>query len=198
MLQSLLTLAYPAIVYLALPVMEPRWVALAALALLALRLGFQASSGAVRTLAGALALPAASVGTALLFSAVWNDPLGLRLTPALVSFALLFSFGMSLRGESIVERLARVQHGNLDEQDTRYCRSVTLLWCCFFIVNGVIVSALAVGASNATWAVYSGLVAYLLIGALFASEYTYRQWRFRRYFGAPTDVLFRRLFPPRS
>ena len=34
------------------------------------------------------------------------------------------------------------------------------------------------------------------MGLLFATEFVYRHWRFRRYVGLPTDPLLRRLFPP--
>jgi hypothetical protein len=37
----------------------------------------------------------------------------------------------------------------------------------------------------------------VLVGALFAVEMTYRAWRFRRYEGDVTDVVFRRVFPPK-
>jgi len=47
------------------------------------------------------------------------------------------------------------------------------------------------------WTLYTGLLAYLLVGAVFAGELTYRAWRFRRYDGDVTDVFLRRLFPPR-
>jgi hypothetical protein len=36
------------------------------------------------------------------------------------------------------------------------------------------------------------------MGLLFAIEMFYRHWRFRRYVGLPTDVLFKKLFPPRE
>jgi len=196
-LQILLTVAYPAIVYGALQVMEPRWLALAGLALLALRTGLS-SRERLAAYASAFAAPTIVVAAALLLSAVWNVPLGLRLTPALVSFALLFSFAVSLAGESVVERLARAQLGELCPQDSRYCRRVTGVWCGFFLANGSIALWLAVRGTARTWAVYTGGIAYLLLGILFVAEYTYRHWRFRRYFGAPTDVFFRWLFPPRA
>jgi len=66
------------------------------------------------------------------------------------------------------------------------------------LANGSIALWLAVWGTARAWAVYTGAIAYLLMGILFAAEYTYRQWRFRRYLGAPTDVLFRWLFPPRA
>jgi uncharacterized membrane protein len=192
-----LTFAYPVIVYGALQVMEPRWLALAGLALLVLRTALT-SRERLAAYAGALSSPGAAVGAALLLSAVWNVPLGLRLTPALVSLALLLSFAASLAGESVVERLARVQLGALGPEESRYCRRVTVVWCAFLLANGSIALWLAVWGTAGAWALYTGGIAYLLLGILFATEYTYRQWRFRRYLGAPTDVLFRWLFPPRT
>ena len=67
-----------------------------------------------------------------------------------------------------------------------------------FTAHGLVASWLAVVGPPERWALYTGLIAYLLVGALFSAEFVYRQWRFRRYLGAPTDALFRRIFPPRS
>lgn len=196
-LPVLLALAYPGIVYLALQVAQPRSVALCILLFLGLR-----ATLAGRRLMDVLAvvrLPLLAVGAVLAISAARNDPLSLRLAPALVSFALLAAFLRSLSGpESVVEGYARLQLGTLSEEDSRYCRRVTRLWCGFFVVNGLTALWLALAASLEAWALYTGLIAYLLMGAMFAAEYVYRLWRFRRYFGAPTDPLFRRIFPPRS
>jgi hypothetical protein len=45
--------------------------------------------------------------------------------------------------------------------------------------------------------VYTGIVAYVLAGALFTVEVVYRAWRFRHYEDGPTDAVLRRIFPPR-
>jgi uncharacterized membrane protein len=173
-------------------------VALVLLLVLGARAAFAARAGALASLR-AVAAPLAAVAAVLAVSALWNDPASLRLTPALISLALLGSFGLSLRArESVVERIARAQRGVLPPEETRYCRRVTWLWCGFFLGNGAVALVLALAASTEVWALYTGFVSYLLIGLLFASEYAYRQWRFRNYLGAPADLLFRRLFPPRA
>jgi uncharacterized membrane protein len=196
--QFLLGIAYPALVYLALQVMAPRWVAAAIAALLLLRLALVAPAR-LRGYARALRWPALAVAAALGLTAVWNHPLALLLTPALVNLALLVSFARSLgQPETLVESLARVQAGQLSDEEVRYCRSVTQVWCGFFLLNGGVCAGLALAAPLAVWALYTGVVAYLLIGALFATEFVYRHWRFRRYLGAPTDFLLRRIFPPRA
>ena len=196
MLQLALGLAYPALVYLALRVTSPRQVALAVLLLVALRLVLT-SRATLASQVRAVRLPLLAIAGAMGVSLVWNDPLALLATPALVSFGLLFAFANSLKGECVVERLARAQIERLSREEVRYCRRVNVVWCGFLLCNGVVVLALAVAASRAEWAFYTGLVSYLLIGKLYTAEFIYRQWRFRRYLGAPSDVLFRRIFPPR-
>jgi uncharacterized membrane protein len=196
-LRALLVLAYPLLIYAALQRISPRSIALGALALLAAR---SLLMGRERWLeyARIWAAPAAGLAIVLAASAIWNDPLSLLAAPALGSLALLATFGRSLRErESIVEAIARVQLGVLTEDEARYCRRVTWIWCAFFLVNGAVALGLARWGTIEVWALYTGFVAYLLIGTLFSAEYVYRQWRFRRYLGAPTDAVFRRLFPPR-
>lgn len=197
-LQVLLGVAYPALIYLALCAMEPRWVAALVLLVLVLRAAL-ISPSRLLAYARAFRLPALAVGAVTLVSVAWNHPFALLLTPTLVSFGLLATFAHSLtEAECVVERFARVQLQTLNEVEVRYCRRVTLVWCGFFLLNGGVALWLTLAGSLEDWALYTGLIAYLLMGLLFASEFTYRQWRFRRYLGAPTDLLFRRIFPPRS
>ena len=196
-LQTLALLAYPLFVYLALRVASPRMVALGTLALLAARLAFLAPARFAAT-ARAFAPAAIALGLASLVSLVWNDPRSLLLAPTLASLGLLAAFASSfLADETTVERLARAQVGDLDADERRYCRRVTGLWCAFFAANAAVSAALALSATREAWALYTGFIAYLLVGALFAAEYLYRHWRFRRYVGAATDPLLRRIFPPR-
>lgn len=197
LVQTILMLGYPAVVYFALEVFEPRWVALLTLALLAARMGL-VSRERLTGWASAAAAPSLAMAGVLTVSAVWNDPLGLRLTPALVSFALLVAFAGSLAGESVVERFARAQVGWLDADEVSYCRRVTVMWCAFMLANGSIALWLSVHGTTSAWALYTGGVAHALVGLLFLSEFIYRKWRFRRCQGAPTDVVFRWLFPPRA
>jgi uncharacterized membrane protein len=196
-LRALLVLAYPLLIYAALQRASPRAIALCALALLAAR---SLVMGRKKWLDYARIWAAPATGLAIVFvaSAIWNDPLSLLAAPALGSLALLAAFGRSLREhESIVEAIARVQLGALTQAEARYCRRVTWIWCAFFFVNGAAALGLARWGAIEVWALYTGFVSYLLVGTLFSAEYVYRQWRFRRYLGAPTDVIFRRLFPPR-
>jgi uncharacterized membrane protein len=119
-----------------------------------------------------------------LVALIWRrsaPPAFLLYWPVLVCAAFLFSFGRTLWSPPpFVERFARLQNPNLGPVEVAYCRRVTQVWCLFFIVNGSIALALALKGSLKAWALYCGCISYLLIGALFAAEYLYRRWRFRR------------------
>jgi uncharacterized membrane protein len=196
-LSVILGLAYPVAIYLALQRWEPREVALLGLALLALRTAIVARRRLI-SYARALAGPALAVGATLAVAALLNHPLALLLTPPGVSFALLASFAQSLRGPMpMIERFARVVVPELSGEEVAYCRRTTLVWCAFFALNGSVEVGLALAAPIEIWTLYTGFVSYLLIGTLFALEFVYRHWRFRRYVGAPTDIVLRRIFPPR-
>jgi uncharacterized membrane protein len=51
---------------------------------------------------------------------------------------------------------------------------VTRAWCVFFVANGGIALWTALAASDATWALYNGAIAYVLIGAMLAGEWLLR------------------------
>jgi uncharacterized membrane protein len=100
----------------------------------------------------------------------------LKLYPALVNAVMLAVFAVSLRfPPSAVERIARLSDPHLPPQGVAYTRRVTQVWCGFFVLNGVAALATALWASDQVWAFYNGLLAYVLMGALFGGEWLIRQ-----------------------
>jgi uncharacterized membrane protein len=194
-LRGLLTAGYPLLVYAGLELLEPRSLALGLAAAVALRGVSRWRQPRWQELRR-LAPPALLLLAALLASALWNDPRGLFLAPVLANGALLLAFGRTLvgGGPTLVESLARLQVPDLPADEVRYCRGVTWLWCGFFAVNGSVALLLALGGDRETWALYNGVIAYALVGLLFAVEFTVRSWRFGRYGGTLVEPLFRRLF----
>ncbi|SBV37249.1 conserved membrane hypothetical protein [uncultured Stenotrophomonas sp.] len=163
-----LTLSYPFLVYLAMGRFEPRWMALLLFALASLR-----ALGARQPLWW---VAAAAAGLLALLSTVFNQLLPLKLYPALVNAVLLALFATSLRfGPPLVERLARLQDPVLPPYAVAYTRRVTQVWCGFFILNGSLALATALWASERIWALYNGLLAYVMMGALFAGEWLLRR-----------------------
>jgi acyl-coenzyme A synthetase/AMP-(fatty) acid ligase len=66
--------------------------------------------------------------------------------------------------------------GSLREGRIRtYCRKVTLVWCCFFILNGGIALITVFSGSPAAWSIYNGGVSYVLMGVLFSGEFVIRR-----------------------
>lgn len=165
---GLLTLAYPLVIYVGLTHYSPRVMALALLALAALRAGTsrEACWRAMAWLACALAAVVA----------ITDHALPLKLYPVLVNLAMLGVFGWSLRHPpTLVERLARMRQPDLPPDGVRYTRRVTQAWCVFFVCNGTIAAVTALAASDRVWALYNGAIAYGLIGAMFAGEWIVRQ-----------------------
>jgi uncharacterized membrane protein len=122
-------------------------------------------------------------GTLILaIAAVWaNALLPLKLYPVFVNAALLGLFAYSLVvPPSMVERLARVGEPDLPPDAVGYTRQVTRIWCVFFALNGAIALWTALRASHAVWSLYNGVIAYILMGLLFAGEYCVRRHFKRR------------------
>ncbi len=167
-LTVVLTLLYPLAIWLGQGRIEPRYLAMLLLVAAAARLPAMKVSPAARwSGAGALLL----VG-----GAVWSNALlPLKLYPVLVNLAFLVAFAWSLTTpQSIVERMARLSEPDLPASGVAYTRTVTKVWCAFFVVNGSIALATALWASQAVWSLYNGVIAYVAMGVLFAGEYLVR------------------------
>ncbi len=196
LLRGLLAVAYPLVIFGGLQMLEPRWVALGLATLFALRGATRGRRPTAEELRRVLK-PALFVGFVFLATIWLNDPRFLLLVPVLVSAALLFAFGRTLFDETpLVETFARMKHPDLNEREIRHCRRVTFLWCGFFAANGAVAAWLAVSGDLWAWTVYTGLIAYILMGVLFAGEFVVRAWRFGRYEGTLVEPICRRLFPP--
>jgi uncharacterized membrane protein len=105
-----------------------------------------------------------------------NAALPLKLYPVLINTALGALFAWSLaKPPTAIERIARLQRPELDAAGVAYTRKVTWVWLVFFVLNGSVAAGTALWASDATWALYNGLLCYGLMGVLFAGEWLVRQ-----------------------
>ena len=105
-----------------------------------------------------------------------GEPALLRWYPVLLNLMLLALFGLSLiYGPPLVERLARLQEPELPAHAVLYTRRVTIVWAGFFLANALAVTALTLWAPLSWWTLYTGLIAYALMGLLFAGEWLVRQ-----------------------
>ena len=195
---ALLAVAYPAIVYVALTRLGPRAAGLSLAALVVPRAALSLRGARREDVAHALRVPL-TVGALALASAAWRDGRFLLALPTLVNLSLLAHFASSLRTATpLVERFARMQVFELSDDERAWCRKVTAAWCVFFAANAATAAALALAAPPAWWALYTGALSYVAVGAMFTAEYVLRSNRFRRYGTTLPDRIMARLLPPRG
>jgi uncharacterized membrane protein len=189
-LRTVLVIAYPAAIYLGITHLGPRTLGLALLVPnLVLRLA-QAPPEHRRVVVRLPLAIAALVG----LGAALAEPRFYLILPVLVNLTLLASFAGSLRGPvSLVERYARLQDPDFPEGGPAYCRRVTVAWCWFFAANAVAGAALAVFAPVSWWALYTGVLAYILVGLGFTIEFLVRKRVFQRFGDSLPDRLLARL-----
>ena len=134
----------------------------------------------------------------LLVGSLLDDRRFVLALPVLTNVLLVAHFGTSLRTVPIAERFARAQEDFLTTEQVAYCRSVTVVWCFFFVVNGTLTGLLALVGPLEWWTLYAGGLSYVFVGLLAAGEYVVRKRRFRKYTTTPVDRLLSRVFPPVS
>jgi uncharacterized membrane protein len=139
------------------------------------------------------------IGVALLaaLAALGNAQLPLFLPPVAINAFLAWLFGHTLlRGRMpLIERLVRLLHPPAEPLDTRvpgYARRLTALWALLFAALALAAAVLALLAVPgglldaagitpplavplATWSLWTNLLAYLAVGALFMGEYAWRR-----------------------
>ena len=166
---AILTLLYPFVVYFGTQYLELWKIAGILIVLLSMRL---LACIAIKHWSSPLLL----VGILYFSFAIWSDQLlTLRFYPVIANATVLALFSWSLFSPpSLIERIARIQHPNLPPEGVIYTRRVTQVWCLFFIINGSIALVTALWCDIETWSLYNGLIAYLLMGILFAGEYIIR------------------------
>jgi uncharacterized membrane protein len=170
---------YPMLMYIGQTWLGGTWVAFILIAICSIRL-VALRFGPTARIAGAFGarhlLLVCGGAIVLALISLWrNSPDAMLYYPVLMNAAMLLLFASSLAfPPTVIERLARVRHPDLPPEAVPYLRRVTIAWCIFFIGNGTVAFFTAVRATFETWALYNGLIAYVLIGAMFAGEFLTR------------------------
>ena len=115
----------------------------------------------------------------------------LMLPPTLLNAWLAWIFGRTLAAgrEPMISMFARIERARLENQPeaplptelARYTRTLTKLWSGMLLTMAIIATALAVAGWHTSWALFTGLISYLLLGALFFGEYLFRRLHFSQY-----------------
>jgi uncharacterized membrane protein len=164
-------IVYPVLVYFLLDRYGVGPLAVVLILLLALRL-IIAFNDKPAVLWGGLA----ALALALLVLALSQSATLLMLYPTAVSLLFLGLFSWSLvNPPTMIERVSRRAGMPVPEEAVGYVRGVTWVWCGFFCFNAMVSAMLAWLGVTEYWAIYNGLVSYVLMGTLFGGEYIYRQ-----------------------
>ncbi|MCL2800281.1 MAG: AMP-binding protein [Treponema sp.] len=105
----------------------------------------------------------------------------LKLYPILMNLMFLFIFGITLfMPTSIIFRFAVLMDKSIpsspwNKKIAEYCRKVTIVWCCFFILNGSFAAYTVFFGSDTLWTIYNGGIVFVLMGLIFAIEYIIRK-----------------------
>ena len=116
-----------------------------------------------------------------LFCFMTQKTIFLKLYSVAISLIFLAAFGSTLfSAPSMVFRLATlmdktIKGSSWEKQVEGYCYKVTVVWCCFFILNGSVSVWTAFFASDRAWSIYNGGISYVLMGLLFAVEFIVRR-----------------------
>lgn len=125
-----------------------------------------------------------------LFCFFTQNEIFLKLYSVVVSATFLVIFGSTLFLEpTIIFRFATLADKSIigssyENQVKNYSRKVTIIWCCFFILNGTIsvltafsekIFSISPDTANTIWSVYNGGISYVLMGLLFICEYIVRK-----------------------
>lgn len=125
-----------------------------------------------------------------LFCFITGKEFFLKIYSVVINITLLFVFGSTLfMPPNIIFRFATlgdktIKGSSFENQVYDYCKKVTVVWCCFFILNGTAafcttfadkIFKVSEEKARTVWAVYNGGISYVLMGTLFAVEFVVRK-----------------------
>ena len=106
----------------------------------------------------------------------------IKLYPICVNLVFFILFTTSLiNPPSIITEIAqKTRQSPLSSTAIHYTQKVTITWCIFFCINGLISTYTALFSSMNVWLLYNGFISYLLIASLFLIEIIIRYFVIRK------------------
>lgn len=98
----------------------------------------------------------------------------LKIYPVIVNFSFFLIFFASLFAQkTVIQKIAELQEGVLNNNVKIYTQNLTYLWCIFLFIQ-FLISMLTLFLDDKIWMIYNGFVSYILLGSFFAIEYMVR------------------------
>lgn len=174
-LSAVVLLAYPFAVYFGIDKYGLSLVGILLIAALVVRV-LTAQRSRVKELKQVAQISALTGITLVSLGLLFKQHGWLTFYPVVVNLCMLILFASSLKQpQTLIERLARLQEPDLPASGVRYTRSVTKVWCGFFVINGF-VALYTCFQPLEVWTLYNGFISYLLAGSLFVIEWIVRQF----------------------
>ena len=107
----------------------------------------------------------------------------LYVPPVAINLTLCWLFGRTLVAGRVplIARFAMLEQGTLTDELAAYTRMLTWVWTLLFAGAALASVLLALSGNRDAWSMFTNLVNYLLVAALFLGEFAYRRLRFRNY-----------------
>lgn len=123
------------------------------------------------------------IGVFFLLGAIFKSSNFSYFYPVMVNVFFLATFLWSLKTTPIITRFAMIKEPNLSEFGKVYTKNLTIFWCGFFALNGLVALALVFYEDKSYWAYYNGFISYVLMGTIFVVEFLLRFILKKRYDG---------------
>lgn len=172
-LLAVLTVIYPFIVYTSLEAWGPGTLAMGLLVILTVRVLLRRDFRQPEQY-----LQLVLVGGLCVLAAWFQSEDLLRYYPVAMSLAFSGFFAVSLRSDtSMIERFANWSGDQeFETHQRRYMRQLTKVWALVLLLNASVAAYTACCMSLASWTVYNGLIAYIVLGVLGFGELVYRHF----------------------
>lgn len=165
---------YPLIVFFGLQWVQPAYIAFALVCVAGIRFYYSKTTSNIPF----IKVAGINVIILLMLSFFSNSSFLLKLYPVVMSLSFLSIFLYSIIKPPTVITLIAGARDKLTVNAVTYTKKVTKVWCVFFFCNAL-VSFSTVFLSDELWALYNGLLSYLLMGVLFLGEWIVRK-RFKK------------------
>jgi len=172
----LVLIFYPALAYFG---MKHFGVRIASLILLILVLGsYILKILKSKALAVSIIVQVGIVSIILTMSYLLREPFFMKIVPALIATSASIVFFASLLKTPIAQSFAMLRKPQLNAEELRYTRNVTIVWGVVMAGDAVICFLAALAKSMEVWLIVCFPFSYTLIGIVFCSEYVIRKWKF--------------------
>jgi uncharacterized membrane protein len=168
---TVILLSYPYLVYLGIEKGNV-WFAPALISGFYLYHGIKAQDAKVKWRKITLAL-------VLIVGAIFFQSVTAKLFPIVIQLMLMYFFGKTLiNGPPLIERFVRLEFPDFILGIAEYCRQLTWLWTGFFAFNAVMCTVLAFWAPSSWWAIYNGILIFVMTGLIMVGEDIWRLFKF--------------------